>query len=473
VSTADVATAPAVTFHGLATRSGPLTWGQRWSWDIVRELVPRESRINLATGLLVEGSRTMDDVLAVLTDVVTRFETLRTVFSQGADGEPVQRVLGSGAVAVEVRDAGDEPPVDFATAFSKELSAWRFDLGNEPPVRFGVVTHEGRPAVIVVALSNMAVDGWSLGLLRRELLHRMNGEPDTGLAGSRDRGADWQPLDQAEYERTERARSIARIGAAYWRDQLDLIRATPPPRRRPAGETPRFWNAVFRSAALAQGAHACAARAAVPASAVLLSALAAVIGLRAGQDRLTISIPSNNRHSPRMRRSLGKFFQAAPVHLELAVPSFDALVTETATRLLRTARCSQFDPAEVGRLVHGDGAPGAPGAHLAVPVIFDYHSNPGKEPVGFRADAEQLRAAALGSELTWANAVDHENMQLFTQVQRFDTHARLFMWLDTQFLSRPDLAAVVFGLERLLVEAAQGEVAMAALPDVTGIEPAR
>jgi hypothetical protein len=202
---------------------------------------------------------------------------------------------------------------------------------------------------------------------------------------------------------------------------------------------------------------------------VLLAGLAAVVGLRTGQRALGLSLTANNRYLPGRRRSVGKLFQAAPVYLDLDASSFTELTARVAGRMLRAARYGHSDPLEVARLVHGDGP--HRGAHLALPVVFDYHSPVGEPAPLDEVAPQDLPQLAVGSRLWWSDAVERENMRLFAQVQRFDAQAWLTMWIDTQYLSRADLAAIVFGLERLLMVAAVGEVRLSQLDAVTGVAP--
>jgi len=418
--------------------------------------VPHEKRINLGLAVPVDGQRRVADVLTALSDVMTRFETLRTTFRVGVDGEPTQVVSGAGTLPVEMCDAGDEPAEAVASALAESLASHRFDLEAGPLLRWGIVMVGDHPRAVAVGMSNMVVDGWGLRLLRHQLWSRLSDQVDGGWKPTGQVGETWQPLDQARYEQSTPGRELARGGFEYWREQLSAIRAIPPPNWRPVGETPRYWCAEFVSTALAQATHQVAARLRVPPSAALLAGFAAVLGARTGQRALGLAVVVNNRFTRRATNSLGKFFQSAPICLDLDVDSLEELVQRTARDLLRAARHGRSDPLAVARLVHTDGP--HRGAHLALPVIYDFHGVPDltvrPEPVS----PEALARLAVGSKLQWVDAVEQENMRLFTQVRRLSDEARVTMWLDTHFLSRADLAALVVDVERLLVTLVHGDV---------------
>jgi hypothetical protein len=452
-----------MTFTGLSSRSGPLTWAQRWTWDILKELEPRENRINFVIRIGIDSGHSVDDVVAVLTDVVGRHEVLRTTYHERADGEDVEQVVhGSGTIPVTVRDAGAEQASDVMDALAAQLGPVRFDLAADLPVRAGVVVRSGKTCHLVLVVSNMALDGWSLWLLERELTVRMGGSDAPPAPGWPDR----QPLDQAADERSPAGVRTAEGATRHWSIQLSQIARIPAPAWVPAGESPRFWCAEFTSTAISRAAHAVAATQRVPPSAVLLAAVAALVGLRKGQSACGLFVVASNRYQPTLRGVMGKLNQSSPMCLDLAADTFADLAAAAAKRLLRASRFGQCDPMRVAPLVHGPGP--HRGAHLALPVVFDYHhrEETGIEPT---LDPDELRAAAVGSTLRWLDALDDENMRLYVQVHQFDTVARIALWIDSHYLSRSDLAAVIFGAERLLVEAARGTVQLARLEAITGV----
>ncbi|MBF9132811.1 hypothetical protein I0C86_28210 [Plantactinospora sp. S1510] len=455
-------TAPTASFDGLTSRTGPLTWAQRWSWDVLRELVPKEDRLNIVIRAEVTAGLGTDKVLAVVTDLVGRHETLRTTYSVLPDGDLEQVVHGSGEVPVTIRDAGDDPIDGVVEELAMELYRGRFDLAADLPIRVGVVTRSGEATHLVVVLSNMTVDGWGIYLLERELAAR--------LAGDGVSRAPWpgqQPLDQAADERSPAGLRVAAAGTRHWARELARIAEIPQPLRRPAGERPRFWCAEFTSVALSQAAHLIAEQRRVPPSAVLLAAVSALVGRHLGQPSCGLFVVVSNRYQPTVRGTVGKLFQSSPVCLDLVGESFGDLVEATSRRLLRASRFGQCDPLQVAPLVHGDGP--HRGAHLALPMVYDYHhrEEAGADRVVDGIDG--LRAAAVHSTFRWLDALDEENMCLYVQVHEFGVRARVVFWIDTNYLSRADLAAIVFGAERLLIEGAAAEVPLDRIEVVSGL----
>ncbi|MGC4897469.1 condensation domain-containing protein [Micromonospora sp. DT31] len=454
--------AATASFDGLTSRNGPLTWAQRWSWDVLRELEPKENRLNIVIRAQVADGWGVDKVLAVVSDLVGRHETLRTTYHVRPDGDLEQAVHGSGTVPVTVREVAGDPVDEAVDELAMELYRGRFELAVDLPIRVGVVTRGGAAVRLVIVLSNMTVDGWGIYLLERELAARLAGD-----AAARAPWPGQQPLDQAADERSPAGLRVAAAGTRHWERELARIADITPPGRVPAGERPRYWSAEFTSVALSQAAYLVAEQRRVPPSAVLLAAVSAVLGFHLGQPSCGLFVVVSNRYQPAVRGTVGKLFQSSPLCLDLDGETFGDLVESTSRRLLRASRFGQCDPLQVAPLVHGDGP--HRGAHLALPVVYDYHH---REEAG--ADRvvdgiDELRAVAVESTFRWLDTLDDENMRLYVQVHEFDVRARVVFWIDTHYLSRADLAAIVFGTERLLIEATAGEIPLDRLGAVSGL----
>lgn len=106
---------------------------------------------------------------AAVSDVVERHEPLRTVFggpAGGPDGEPQPLVLPAGRVGPVFTTARVAGPAGIA-----ELARHRFDLSGEPPIRAVLCADagDGRPIALLLVMHHIAVDGWSLAPLLRDL----------------------------------------------------------------------------------------------------------------------------------------------------------------------------------------------------------------------------------------------------------------------------------------------------------------
>ena len=122
---------------------------------------------NNPVALRLEGDLDTAALEAALADVIARHEVLRTVFP-AADGQPYQRVLS-------LAEAGWELPVTAGgrgglAAVVARIAAEPFDLAAEQvPVRARLLAVAPRVHVLVLVLHHMATDGWSTGILARDL----------------------------------------------------------------------------------------------------------------------------------------------------------------------------------------------------------------------------------------------------------------------------------------------------------------
>ncbi|MFH8568035.1 amino acid adenylation domain-containing protein [Streptomyces sp. NPDC017993] len=162
----------------------PLSFAQRRLWFLNRLEGPNAT-YNVPLVLRLTGEIDRPALRAALRDVVTRHESLRTVFPE-SDGVPRQHVLGpvEGTPVLEEAEVGGD---ELAAAVDETVMRG-FDLIAQPPLRARLLTTAGTgTAVLVLVTHHIAGDGWSLTPLLRDL----------GQAyASRTRGTApaWQPL---------------------------------------------------------------------------------------------------------------------------------------------------------------------------------------------------------------------------------------------------------------------------------------
>ncbi len=149
-----------------------------------------------------------------------RHEVLRTVFP-AADGEPWQRVLSleEASWRLETAEAaGEDLPAVVAQAAGEP-----FDLAVQVPVRARLLAAGPGTHVLVLVLHHIATDGWSAGVLSRDL--------SAAYAARREgRAPGWDPLpvqyaDYAIWQRellgdADEPGSLLSQQAAWWRQAL-------------------------------------------------------------------------------------------------------------------------------------------------------------------------------------------------------------------------------------------------------------
>ncbi|PEG35664.1 non-ribosomal peptide synthetase [Mycolicibacterium agri] len=200
----------------------PLSFAQSRLW-FLDQLQGPSPVYNLAVALQLHGHLDVEALGAALGDVVSRHESLRTVFP-APDGMPQQVVLTAERADFgwEVVDATGWP-ADQLTEAVGATARYPFDLAAEIPLQaklFRVADHE---QILVAVVHHIAADGVSVGPLVRDL----------GVAyasRSAGRAPDWSPLpvqyvDYALWQREQFGDvddSHSRIAAqlSYWQDAL-------------------------------------------------------------------------------------------------------------------------------------------------------------------------------------------------------------------------------------------------------------
>ncbi|MFI6576649.1 amino acid adenylation domain-containing protein [Nocardiopsis sp. NPDC050513] len=211
----------------------PLSFAQSRLW-FLGKLEGPSATYNHPMALRLSGPLDVSALTAAVRDLVTRHESLRTVFPE-ADGQPHQRILDPGAPGTEVRTV----PLDRARLDAELDRAARepFDLSADPPLRARLFVLGPDDHVLLLVLHHIAGDGWSV----RPLLDDLS----SAYAARRDGHAPaWEPLpvqyaDHALWQRRvlgDRDDPDSPLAGhlAYWRSALaDLPQETPLPADRP------------------------------------------------------------------------------------------------------------------------------------------------------------------------------------------------------------------------------------------------
>src|SRR5271154_3901719 len=233
-----------VKFAGARSGSGPVTLGQqnvlRWAEDQTVFGAVQCQTLNIARG------RSLDDVTRAIGCLISRHDSLRTLFAADPSGGWVQQVTASGELLVEVHEAGGR--LDATEALAKQRLNAPFALDREWPIRAAVITSGGAPVWVVLGLTHMAADFASLSIIARDfrrLVSTSTGQPPEPSA--------LQPLDQARLEMSPMARARAEAAVRYWEATL---RGTPQcmlavPEHPPANSGSRMATLRSRAAALA------------------------------------------------------------------------------------------------------------------------------------------------------------------------------------------------------------------------------
>ncbi|MFF3501542.1 condensation domain-containing protein [Streptomyces sp. NPDC003247] len=442
-----------IVFHGHRGGEAQLTWGQRFIWDIIMRLAPRDEHLNLDVVVPVPEGVDVEGVREALARLIETHESLRTRYAVASDGSPRQILVQSGTLPVELREAAGEPdPSSAAPAgpLVRALTGRRFDLTREPPVRIGVVTREGAPAHVVMAMSHMVADGRGLHVIERDLTALLSGGAGSdGVALSPGR----QPLDQAAFELGDEAAARIRTRAVdHWRRSL---RRFPPSMflgTATASARPRFWHGHLTAPALPVAASivAAAQRATVPS--VILTAFCSMLSHRLGSPHLSFVIRTANRFQPGTADAVGHLSQKAPFTIDLSGADFPERVARVHRSAVTAYWNGCYPPQELGDLLADEASRGR---HLqldttlnVVPGDFAAVPGPSGQPAAYLAELEN------SSRYRVLDRREDEDVALFVNIEPPDGMSLL---ADTRYFAPAEIEAALRAIQRIVVKAALGE----------------
>ena len=148
----------------------PVSFAQQRLW-FLDQLEPGSPFYNLPQIISIKGNLNVTALQQTLNEIVSRHEALRTTFSAGPEG-PTQVIAKSLTVAIPVDDlttlAAAEYEHAVATA-AREEARRPFDLSTGPLLRARLLVFDSNTYVLFFTMHHIVSDGWSLGVLFREL----------------------------------------------------------------------------------------------------------------------------------------------------------------------------------------------------------------------------------------------------------------------------------------------------------------
>ncbi|RKH48164.1 non-ribosomal peptide synthetase [Corallococcus sicarius] len=288
----------------------PLSFAQQRLW-LIDQLEPGSSAYNLFMALRVEGALDVAALEQAFAALVARHESLRTVFVS-QEGEPVQVILPTVPRALEQVDLSALAPDVAHAALEQGLreEALRpFDLARGPLLRVALRRLGPEAQVLSLNLHHIVSDGWSMGVLVRELTAlyaaHASGQPPR-LAP-----LPVQYVDFAVWQRAWLKDEVLEHMMAWWRQQLSGVPPLlelPTDKPRPSIQSYRGAQVPVRlSATLTESLQALSQREGGTLFMGLVSAFQVLLSRYAGQEDITLGSPIAGRTRQETEGLIGFF----------------------------------------------------------------------------------------------------------------------------------------------------------------------
>jgi amino acid adenylation domain-containing protein len=299
----------------------PLSFAQERLWFLDR-LQPGGSFFNVPVFLRLRGALDVAALERALGEIVRRHEALRTTLGQ-VDGTPVQVIAPFAGFALPVDDLRALEPEareDEARRRVQDEARRPFDLAAGPLFRPRLLRLADDDHVLGMCMHHVVVDGWSMGILFREL---------AALYGAYGAGGEsplaQPPVQYADFAAWQRERlrgDALEAELAWWRERLtgapELLQL-PTDRPRPAVMTFRgAHERVEFPAELQERLQALARGEGATLYMVLLAAFQLLLARYAGSDDVVVGTTVAGRTRAEVESVVGLFMNTLAVRTDVS-----------------------------------------------------------------------------------------------------------------------------------------------------------
>lgn len=185
----------------------PVTEGQQEIFLSDKFSPDASKAYNIATEIRLEGKLDVEKMKGCLEALVERHEALRTTFSEDGKTQTVHPGMDIEIPVVDLRNSDVQSEL---AQLQDEEAEHHFNLVNGPLVRFKIIRLEDEMSLVFIHVHHIICDGWSLGILTRELGQMYGGKPL-----SKTKGISQYALEQAEPQTL----GVFEENEKYWLDQ--------------------------------------------------------------------------------------------------------------------------------------------------------------------------------------------------------------------------------------------------------------
>jgi amino acid adenylation domain-containing protein len=281
-----------------------------WFLDQLGDPGDASAAYNIPAGLRLRGPLSVPSLAAALDGLARRHEVLRTTFAVADEARVVQVVAPSLDLGLPVVDLSGVPEGEALRVAAAE-AARPFDLARGPLLRALLLRTGDEEHLLVLVMHHIVSDGWSMGVLLRELARLYEGASLPPLAV--------QYADYAAWQRGWLQGEPLRRQLDFWRGRLAGL---PPllelPADRPRSPIQGTHGGRVDLALNLDGLDALCRTRGVTLFMALLAGLQALLGRITGREDPPVGTPIANRQRAETEAVAGLFVNTLALPADLA-----------------------------------------------------------------------------------------------------------------------------------------------------------
>ncbi len=307
-----------------------LTSSQKRLW-FIQKIEPDNISYNLVWGIRLSGKVREDVLRAALEAILSRHETLRTVF-RSDEGKPYATVKTEGNLVMEALNVEELAPVPGNEALRQMVTREArktMNMEQGPLFRVLLIRVSENDCLLATIIHHIIADGWSFGVFLRDLI-QIYGALVEGRACALPE-LSCQYLDYAVWQQGRESSPNKEEHKRYWREKLRgplPILEMPSDYPRPAEF--RYEGAlepIHLSSTLTASLKTLSSDAGVTLFMTLLTVFKVLLARYSGQTDIIVGIPVANRNHVESENLIGCFLNVLAIRVDLSDnPSFQELL---------------------------------------------------------------------------------------------------------------------------------------------------
>ncbi len=298
----------------------PASFAQQRLW-FLNQLAPGNPFYNVSTALYLTGSLNSIALEKTFNEIVQRHESLRTTFAM-LEGEIVQIIAPILSLSIPIIDLQNLSPTQQETAALQlitDAAQSPFDLAAGPLFKVTLLQLGETEHILLLNLHHIVADGWSMGVLIREL-----GTLYTAFVKNELSPLAALPLQYADFAEWQHQYLQAEVLAtqlAYWRQQLSGITAIDLPTDKQRPGVPSYRGAklsIILSPALSHSIKSLSQQEGATLFITLIAAFQTLLYRYTGQTDIAVGTPIANRNLSEIEALIGFFVNSLVLRADLS-----------------------------------------------------------------------------------------------------------------------------------------------------------